>query len=155
MNARKEARFAIVVDANILAQDFWLVGKSWNHLVKRNFLSHKLIVPRIAIEEAAADIERRAEDLQRRIAKSGATMRLQVQYQFLFNRKRIGKESASALAKHYQRHIMKTIRLQGGAVVDPPDISVATLIERSIQRRKPFNPGDKGFRDTLIWLNTV
>lgn len=32
---------------------------------------------------------------------------------------------------------------------------VAQLLKRSITRTKPFNKGDKGFRDTLIWLGVV
>lgn len=155
MSAFKEKTCILIVDANILVQDFWLEGTAWTYLIKRSFLSHKLIVPRIALEEATANIERRAEDLLKRIAQSGATARLKSQYQLLFNRKRMGKESAQRLATRYQRHILKMLRDNNGMVVEPPDVPVTLLLKRSIQRRKPFNSGDKGFRDTLIWLNTI
>jgi len=42
-----------------------------------------------------------------------------------------------------------------GFVDSPPEIEVAQLLKRSIKRTKPFNKGDKGFRDTLIWLGVV
>lgn len=153
--AIKERTCILVVDANILIQDFWLEGSVWAYLINRNFLSHKLVVPRIALEEATANIERRAQDLLQRISQFGATARLRSQYQLLFNRRGIGKESASMLGKRYKRHVLKIIRKYNGMVVEPPDVSLNLLLQRSIKRRKPFNSGDKGFRDTLIWLNTL
>ncbi len=86
--SKKKKHCILVVDANILIQDFWLEGSSWSYLKKRNFLTHVLVVPEIALDEAAAHMERRAADLLNRIAESGFTSRLEAQYQRLFCRKR-------------------------------------------------------------------
>ena len=145
----------LVVDANILIQDFWLEGSSWSYLLKRNFLSHKPAIPRIAFEEAASHIERRAADLIERISHSGFTERLSGQYERLFRRKRLTKETPAALARRYRKFIEKMVHQYQGLIVEPPQVDIATLLQRSIGRTKPFSKGDKGFRDTLIWLNTV
>jgi len=61
--SKKRNHCILVVDANILIQDFWLEGSNWSYLKKRNFLTHVLVVPEIALDEAAAHLERRATDL--------------------------------------------------------------------------------------------
>lgn len=97
----------MIVDANIVIKDFWFKGEFWTYLAKRNFLSHKLVISSIVLEEVAAHLEQRAEGLLFRISKSGMTDKLVSQYQRLFNRKKVGQESASALAKRYKKHILK------------------------------------------------
>lgn len=65
------------------------------------------------------------------------------------------KESALQLSNRYKLFILRNVGRHNGLILEPPDVSVPLLLERSIKRRKPFNQGDKGFRDTLIWLNTL
>lgn len=151
----RERNCILVMDANILIQDFWLSGSGWQYLLKRNFLLHKIAIPNIVLEEAAANLERRAEDLLQRIETAGHTARLRAQHQRLFNRKSIGRESPAELAARYKRFIRRTVKQYKGIIVDPPDVPLEALVERSIRRRKPFNQGDRGFRDTLIWMNTL
>lgn len=145
----------LIVDANILIQDFWLEGSAWAYLRQRNFLGHTLVVPEIALEEAAAHIERRASDLAARISDSGFTSRLKTQHQKLFRRKRRSKETPEFLAKRYRAFIKKTLLRCKGLLGEPPTVDIPVLVKRSIARTKPFNKGDKGFRDTLIWLGVV
>lgn len=153
--SRRKQHCILVVDANILIQDFWFEGSSWSYLKKRNFLGHMLVVPEIALDEATAHIERRADELLNRIAESGFTPRLEAQYQKLFQRKRRTKETAAALAQRYKRFVVRTLQSNKGFVDLPPSVDLAHLLKRSITRTKPFNKGDKGFRDTLIWLGVV
>lgn len=130
-------------------------GEYWQHLLKRNFLSHRLAIPSIALEEAANHIERRAADLLRRILEKGYTPRLEGQYKSLFGRHMRTRETAKGLAKRYTKYIRTIIKKYEGILIEPPDVKLTDLLERSISRKKPFNKGDKGFRDTLIWLNAV
>jgi hypothetical protein len=153
--SRKKKPCILVVDANILIHDFWLEGSSWGYLKKRNFLTHVLVVPEIALDEAVAHLERRAADLLNRIAESGFTSRLEAQYLRLFCRKGRSKETAVSLGQRYRRFITRTLQKYQGFVQSPPAIEVAQLLKRSIKRTKPFNKGDKGFRDTVIWLGVV
>lgn len=151
----KEQHCILVIDANILIQDLWLEGVSWNHLKKHRFLMHTLVVPEVVLDEAAAHIERRADDLLRRIEVNGYTARLKAQYQILFNRKKRSKETAPDLAERYKEFIKKTLDSHNGILTAVPNVGLPTLLQRSISRKKPFNKGDKGFRDTLIWLGVV
>lgn len=85
----KEKTYILIVDANIIIKDFWFKGVFWTYLAKRNFLSHKLVIPSIALEEATAHIEQRAKELLLRISKFGMTDKRVSQYQSLFNRKKL------------------------------------------------------------------
>ena len=57
--------------------------------MKRSFIPHKLVIPRIALDEATANIAIRVYELLDRISKSGVTPKLESQYQRLFDRKRV------------------------------------------------------------------
>lgn len=124
-------------------------------MLKRNFLSHRLAIPSIALEEAASHLERRAIGLLERISESGYTPRLEAQYQRLFFKEKRTRETAGELAQRYKKFIRIALDKNQGVLVEPPNVELDTLLERSIDRKKPFNKGDKGFRDTLIWLNAV
>jgi hypothetical protein len=154
-SARKMQHCILVLDANILVKDFWLEGHSWSYLRKRAFLSHRLVIPSIALDEAVSNIERRAIDLLLRISQNGFTDRLKDQYQRLFKRTRRTKETPAGLAQRYKKFIEKLILEHQGLIADLPKVDISTLVKRSINRTKPFSNGDKGLRDTLIWLNTI
>lgn len=153
--AKRERLCILALDANVLVQNFWLEGSNWSYLRKRDYLGHTIAIPEIVLCEAAAQIEARAKDLLRRIEENGVTTRLKAQYQSLFNRKRISAETPSELAHRYRAFVEKFIKQADGIILPPPRIEVSDLLQRSISRRKPFNRGDKGFRDTLIWLNVI
>lgn len=156
-DASRESRetCVLVVDANILIKDFWWEGPSAKHLISRLFLLHTIVVPELALLEASAAIERRALDLLQRIMDSGSTPRLLAQYQRLFGKTTIDDESGASLARRYEEFINALVRTHGGIVAPTPDIEVSEVIKRSIKRIKPFNRGDKGFRDTLLWLGVL
>jgi hypothetical protein len=156
-NTSRESRetCVLVVDANILVKDFWWDGPSSQHLISRLFLMHTVVVPELALLEASAEIERRASDLLERIKAAGSTPRLLAQYQRLFRKTTIDNESGGSLAKRYERFVNELVLGHGGIVAPTPDVKVSEVIQRSVKRIKPFNRGDKGFRDTLLWLGVL
>lgn len=110
---------------------------------------------RIALAEAANNIERRAEALLARIEESTLTPRLLGQYQSLFNKQIKDDETAKALSQRYKKYIKALVKRNKGLIAPTPKIPIAKVVERSLNRTKPFNNGDKGFRDTLIWLGVL
>lgn len=153
----REARetCVLVVDANILVKDFWWEGPSAQHLVRRLFLMHTIVVPELALLEASAEIGRRASELLARIEVSGLTPRLLAQYQRLFKKNVVDAESGEALATRYADFLKTLVAEHRGMVAPTPSVEVSEVIKRSVNRTKPFNRGDKGFRDTLLWLGVL
>lgn len=155
-NSRKiRETCVLVLDANILIKDFWWEGRSPQHLINRLFLLHTIVVPELALLEASTEIARRASDLLVRIDKSGLTPRLLSQYQRLFRKTTKDGEDGASLSKRYEEYIRELVSSHGGLVAPTPDLPLATIVERSVLRVKPFNRGDKGFRDTLLWLGVL
>lgn len=144
----------LVLDANILIRDFWWKSSIVQYLQQWLFLDHTLVIPEIAILEASACIKRRATDLLNRM-KRGFSERLAEQYKRLFNRKSITKETPDELAHRYEQFLRKLIRSNKGIAAPIPDIDIKEILSRSVLRKKPFNNGDKGFRDTILWLNVI
>lgn len=150
-----EDYYLLVLDANILIKDFWLKGQSFNYLKDRDFLLHKLTIPQISLDEAMGAIIRRATDLLLRLEEQPKSFRLLEQYQKLFNKSKIDNETAEELGERYQAFIKKFVEEYKGFIIQNVDVDMQTIIQRSINRVKPFNQGDKGFRDTVLWLNIL
>ncbi len=144
----------VALDANVLIRDFWWKSAPAQDLLNWFFLSHTLVIPEIIIAEAANCLKNRATDLLGKIQVNRSD-RLMEQYKSLFNKRKLDDETPEELAQRYKKFIYKIVRSNKGLVPSPPEINLNKIIERSIQRKKPFNKGDKGFRDTLLWLNII
>ena len=144
----------MALDANVLIRDFWWKSAPAQELLNWFFLGHTLVIPEIIITEAANCLKNRAVDLLTKI-QSNPSNRLVEQYRALFNKKTIDSETAEELSQRYKKFIYRIVRLNKGLIPATPEINLNEIIERSIQRKKPFNKGDKGFRDTLLWLNVI
>ena len=148
----------VVLDANILIRDFWMSGPSFSYLTTHGFLGHRPVIPEVAYLEVQAKLRERAELLLSNRSDGegshGNTMRLLR----LFNYKRMSKRltwNVDSLLLRWNRHLRRVLKQFGGEILPSPRVEIATIIQRSVQRRKPFTAGDKGFRDTLIWLSTL
>lgn len=56
--------------------------------------------------------------------------------------------------RHHLHKAATAMLVQRGVEIpECPDLAVAALLERDLDRRKPFENSGKGFRDALIWEN--
>jgi hypothetical protein len=140
----------VVVDANVLVENFrpsnafklLLEGARTGQLV--------LVVPELALKEAANKfrerIWERVKDIDQAVAK---TLALGVA---------CGVEpdlEPDAEAIRYEHGLRRTLA-EVHAVVPPlPDVSHDTVVQRALERRKPFNRGGSGYRDALIWESVL
>lgn len=54
--------------------------------------------------------------------------------------------------RNYRQHLESQISSMSGKVIGFEKVNVGDLVQRSLQRRKPFDgEGRKGFRDAVIW----
>lgn len=76
----------------------------------------------------------------------------------IFNYKKVSKHlkwDIEKLLNRWDKHINNFLHNFGGRILPSPQIDIDEIIQRSIARRKPFSKGDRGFRDTIIWLSTL
>ncbi len=149
-------RFIVVFDANVLIRDFWWEGAELQRLQKNFFLSHQVVVPELALQEARAHLVRRVTEALTKLDADPCNPRALATLPRLFPRSGShAGEGAEALGRKYEAFIRRTLRKVGGFVAPTPDIPLKTIVYRSIERTKPFNAGDKGFRDTLFWFTVL
>lgn len=54
---------------------------------------------------------------------------------------------------NYNFHYLLDENIENITIIDYETISHKEVIERALQNKKPFKQGEKGYRDTLIWLS--
>jgi hypothetical protein len=54
-------------------------------------------------------------------------------------------------AKKYREQLLTRIKEHGGEILHYPDIPHKRIVERDLQRKKPFKMDGSGYRDCLIW----
>lgn len=152
----RDAKCLLVLDANILIADFWWCGRDFNYLLTHVTLGHRLAIPRIALLEARANIERSANEVLAALPRKKGSSKLTDKIRRVFGKRDPARfESGAKLAQAYERFIRTQLKRIGGIVTKEPRVQLTTILDRSIRRTKPFSGGDKGFRDTLIWLGVL
>lgn len=145
----------LVLDANILIKDFWWKSETFNYLQDRMFLLHALVIPKISLEESKEHLIRRAQDLKVRMDEKPESERLLGQYRNLYNRSYYSIESPEELGDRYEKYIIERLSSFNGFIANNAQVNMEDILKRSIKRIKLFNKGDKGFRDTILWLSVI
>jgi hypothetical protein len=154
--ARRTEYYA-VLDANILIRDFWLEG---NGLIldTHRFLGHRPAIPQVALDESRERLRDRAESLLANRGEEGGsvgnTRRLLRLFQYF--EVPTGEDwNVDELIARWEQRIRTFLDKHDGLVLPVPEKDLSDLVRRSIDRRRPFSRGDRGFRDTLIWLSAL
>lgn len=155
----KETICYVVIDANILIKDFWFKSESFSYLRTHFFLEHRPIVPEVAFLEAQNHLKKRAEELLNHHRDDGHRSAGNIRRLLrLFNYEEYCSTLAldvERLLERWESNLKEILYKYNGSILPNPDLDVSKLIQRSIDRQKPFSKGDSGFRDTIIWLTTL
>ncbi len=63
----------------------------------------------------------------------------------------LGEERVALATEELRRQVIS----YGGRVAPIPNVSHAELVRRSLERRRPFDGNDRGYRDSLLWHTTL
>lgn len=108
----------------------------------------QFVLPEIVQWEIANQAQREIAEQVARYRAAGAKLRrLEIEAPTFNEGPNLGKERV-ALATEELR---KTILSCGGRIAPIPNVSHAELVRRSLDHRRPFDTGDRGYRDTLLW----
>lgn len=144
----------IVLDSSVMIEGDW----NLEHNAARALLGAcergevELCVSRVVLDEVRNSYEEReAKKLQ---ALNGARAALR--------RMRGPRAGAGELEGEvtprpgYFGYLRRAITEAGGQILEYPEVAHQQLLERSLQRRAPFDKaGQRGYRDALIWHNVV
>lgn len=68
---------------------------------------------------------------------------------------RLPEIDVSGEGSTYEDSLRDTLSKQGVGIAPVPDISHTELVQRAIDRTKPFNENKGGYRDSLIWFTVL
>jgi predicted nucleic acid-binding protein len=155
----RDTQIYVVLDANILISDFWLNSQSMTYLKTHSFLQHIPIIPEVVFKEVRNHLKNRAEELLGNTPKGkqrskGNSVRLLKLFNYTIDSDD-NDWGVDNLLNRWDSSIKAFLIEFKGRMLPTVDVKIDDLIQRSINRKKPFSKGDSGFRDSLIWLSTL
>ncbi len=142
----------IILDTNILRNDLFFKSKDFE--VLKDYLkktdSH-FILPKIILQEIQGIYKRTIEENVQNFDKSRKSLNT------ILNKQLIGETSLNIdkEVEDYIKFIYQKLELKERNIVPYKNEYLPEIIERAIQRKKPFKDEDKGFRDAIIWLSII
>jgi len=113
-----------------------------------NFLNnegHSLILSKLVVEESENIRER---NLAASIIELNKVMRASCATEQTFDRKKLGIEI-------YELAPLIKARTECVEEIDYEHIAQSEVVKRALSVKRPFSNGEKGYRDTLIWLSFI
>lgn len=139
----------LVLDSNIICQDYRLTSTNFRVLREGlHIIPATLTVPEVVIDEV---VNRFREDLEESLVaaeKAGASLSRLLPGVPLspFEDTDPVKESAA-----YREWLLSALGELGVEILPYPDIPHKKVVERDLQRKRPFKRNGSGYRDYLIW----
>ncbi|MBP1672772.1 MAG: hypothetical protein H6Q25_587 [Bacteroidetes bacterium] len=141
----------VVLDSNIIIADFWLVTTNFKLLFESAKKGDVIIyIPEVVLDEVVNKFSKRLEDSVRIIdSELNAFKKLTREKE----KNPLTKAMIDKSVSTYQKHLLKIVKDNSIIVIKYPKTEHKFLANKSINKIKPFNSNEKGYRDCLIWEN--
>jgi predicted nucleic acid-binding protein len=148
----------VVLDSNILCRDFRMSSSTF-----RVFLDglvhegHSLHIPQVVLDEVVNKYGEQLQSSKKKIDRELENVERLTRQRF--NRP-IADANVQAWKKEYEVEVLLSLSTKlklspVAAILDYPPISHRELVQRALQRRKPFKEKGSGYRDALIWESVL
>lgn len=141
----------VILDSNIIISDFRLSSPDSKILLEASKKGDiDLYIPEIVLDEVYNKFEERLDEAKSRLDKETNIIKRLTTAKIIenFSEKDIKKE-----VEEYKNHIQNLIKDNNVKLIDYPQTSHKDIVKKAIKKLKPFNSGEKGYRDSLIWEN--
>ncbi len=141
----------VVLDSNIIIADFWLETTNFKLL----FASAKkgdvmIYIPEIVMDEVVNKFSKRLEESKQKINSELKSFNKLSRKQ---EENSINQTLIDNSLSEYQKHLRQAIKDNSIHVIEYPKTDHRFLANKAINKLKPFNSNEKGYRDCLIWEN--
>ncbi|WP_310738026.1 PIN domain-containing protein [Pseudomonas sp. BP01] len=137
----------VVLDSNIYCYDYFFQSGAFKYLIRYvNNIDATLLLPQVVIDEVKNARDRSVLEELQIIEKSQQAL------------KRVSKKDFSGLVHEVEEYdLLKRISAQVSNVKIVPysAVSNAEIFARALKVKRPFKAGEKGYRDTLLWLSLM
>jgi hypothetical protein len=139
----------IFLDTNVFYNDWFLRNANFKYLF--HFLNnewHTLLLSELVLEESGNIRNREIGEALSEIKKSIKKIQK-------LNKTKINYEQSSIGIAEY--HLLPLIeeRVENTERISYDNIPHSEVVQRALLNKKPFLDGEKGYRDTLIWLSLI
>lgn len=137
----------IFIDTNVFYNDWFMRNANFKYLF--HFLNnegHALILSNLVLQETENIRKRELSDALSEIKNNIKKVQK-------LNSSRISYEESSLGVEGYNLLPLIESRVEIVELIDYEGISHAEVVNRALNSKKPFMEGEKGYRDTLIWLS--
>lgn len=142
----------IILDTNIFRNDLFL--KSQDFEVLKDYLEKtdsNFVMPQIILEEIKGVYKRTLEDNLFILEKNINQLNQNLNHD-LAVKPELDVENA---VKNYIEFIFKELKISEKNIIQYQNEYLPEIVNRAINRQKPFRDGDEGFRDSIIWLTIL
>lgn len=142
-------KMKIVIDTNIFCRDFYMSNSVFRVFfdgLKR--VGHVVYIPQVIYDEVLNKYNERLLDLRLDVETSVGKFSRFVKQEF---DQTITDTIIQDLNEEYKRLFDDKLKEIHAHILDYPQISHQKVVQRALERRKPFNEKGAGYRDTLIW----
>jgi hypothetical protein len=139
----------VLLDSNIYCGDWFLRGAPFRYLC--HFLNnegHTLLVPRVVLDEVANVRARRFSEEAAVAGKAIAALHR-------LNGDDTKAASTLPVAKEYELLSLLKESIEGVVVLEYNTLPHDEIFRRALKAQRPFREGEKGYRDTLIWMSLL
>ena len=139
----------VILDSNILCRDFYMQGTQSQMLLQFG----KIVVPEIVYDEV---LNKHCEKLME--CRDNLSKKLEEYNRLLFEPCALDEKSdLETEQKHYEDFLIQLMMENGFYPPEPyPNVPHRDVVNRSLQRKKPFKPdGRVGYRDYLVWRTVL
>lgn len=142
----------IFLDSTALISDYHLDSTQFNILVEsKTKLGIKLSIPKLVLDETVNKYRENLESYAKKIEKAQSNFRRLTKKETI----EINEvPDVDELTSEYHDYLINYFEEYDIEIIPLPDIPVAEIIERDLNRKKPFS-GSSGYRDYLIWRSVV
>lgn len=141
----------VVLDSNIIIADFWLQSTNFKLLFESAKKGDvKIYIPEVVLDEVVNKYGKRLKDSQRKIDSELKTHNKLSREQ---EKNPITQKKIEKSVLEYQKHLQQVIKENSIEIIKYPKTDHKFLANKAINKLKPFNANEKGYRDSLIWEN--
>ena len=144
----------VIPDTNVLFADPFLEGPLIRTILAAESRTNlRLVIPEVVIDELRGHVEEKLNetiDNTSRVRRDYARLMGVEPYSVNLM---IDATQRQAVLDRFDQLVQRLN--SGGRILRYPEVSAKTLAQRSIAVQAPFQENDRGFRDSLIWLNVM
>jgi len=139
----------IFIDTNVFYNDWFMRNANFKYLF--HYISndgHSLIISKLVIQEA--------ENIrQRELSEALHDIKCSINKMQKLNANILSYDAEGLGVNDYDLTLLIQSRADNLEIIGYDDIPHSEVVIRALNNKKPFMEGEKGYRDTLIWLSLI